>query len=69
MATIFLATGFHAAIKEINEHVRAVHVGVPTARATHQGAHKMELFRNKCTLLLSGAPPTQAVRDKAAEHT
>jgi hypothetical protein len=27
----------------------------------------MELCINKCTLLLSGGPPTQAVRDKAAD--
>ncbi len=27
----------------------------------------LELCSNKCTLLLSGGPPTQAVRDKAAD--
>jgi hypothetical protein len=29
----------------------------------------MELCINKCTLLLSGGPPTQAVRGKAADKT
>jgi hypothetical protein len=33
MATIFFAIGFQAVIKRINEHVRALHPGVPTARA------------------------------------
>ncbi len=33
MATIFFAIGFQAAIKRINEHVRAQHPGMPTARA------------------------------------
>ena len=92
MATIFFAIGFQAAIKRINEHVRAQHPGMPTARAwafaddlvihgyaerllDHIDNYKrlireltgMELCINKCTLLLSGGPPTQAVRDKAAD--